>query len=178
MADVPPQVSAGPTRTQLGRAAQASPCSRRYLKPDRTHLQDLEQIQSFTITTVKLLSSSSESARQRHQMIQAIRDAKKTTVVISTADLMGTGTVMTILVGKEAILEGKKSGTMNNPHDYLKSRNSIVKILGWNEICDFCHLPSAICPATSRQHARPKSSVESAKANTPAGVARRLRPLL
>lgn len=30
---------------------------------------------------------------------------------------------------------------MNNLYDYLKTRNSIIKVYGWNEVCDFCLLP-------------------------------------
>lgn len=52
------------------------------------------ELRSFT--TVELLSSTNGSARNRHQRIQAISDAsagsQKTTVVVSTAGLVGTGT--------------------------------------------------------------------------------------
>lgn len=48
------------------------------------------------ITSVKLLTSGSESARQRHERIGAISveaaASDKTTVVVSTAELVGTGT--------------------------------------------------------------------------------------
>ncbi|KAL6824478.1 hypothetical protein J3E69DRAFT_356149 [Trichoderma sp. SZMC 28015] len=48
---------------------------------------------------------------------------------------------LTILGGQQDILDAKGSTALSSLKDYLKSRNAIIKIAGWNILCNVCFLP-------------------------------------
>lgn len=58
--------------------------------------------------------------------------------------------VLTIIVGKSDVIKGKDGRTLNSLYEYLKSRDAIVKVFGWNDFCGICLLPGhrqATCKA-------------------------------
>ncbi|KAL6822261.1 hypothetical protein V8C40DRAFT_43283 [Trichoderma camerunense] len=48
---------------------------------------------------------------------------------------------LTIIVGRTDVIQGKDARTLRTMHDYLKDRDAIVKVFGWNEFCGVCLLP-------------------------------------
>ncbi|OPB40073.1 hypothetical protein A0O28_0001520 [Trichoderma guizhouense] len=48
---------------------------------------------------------------------------------------------LTIIVGKADVIKGKDARSLRALYDYLKDRDAIVKVLGWNEFCGVCLLP-------------------------------------
>lgn len=48
---------------------------------------------------------------------------------------------LTILVGQQDILQAKGSTALSSLKDYLKNRNAIIKVEGWNILCNVCFLP-------------------------------------
>ncbi|KAK4072485.1 hypothetical protein Trihar35433_4549 [Trichoderma harzianum] len=48
---------------------------------------------------------------------------------------------LTIIVGKTDVIKGKDARSLRALYDYLKDRDAIVKVLGWNEFCGVCLLP-------------------------------------
>lgn len=60
---------------------------------------------------------------------------------------------LAILIGNETILTGHKSRPLRSLHHYPKPRDSIVKVIRWNEVC----VPSATCLEISKRTARRRS---------------------